>query len=422
MYREALIDKKPTSYIYWTFLLVALVTGLGFLVYRFTTGLITTDMGSMVSWGLWISMYILFIGLSAGSFLLSTMIIVFNVSRFERIGRLALYSALICLMVAILFVLADLGHPERFWRVFTQLATSSVLWFEIMFYGIYIVVILAELYYLSRIDIIALRDRSSGFKMGFYRLLGLGSTRTDTESKQRDRKIVKVLGIIGIPTAIAVHGGTGAVFAVVKAIPHWHTPLLPIIFITSALVSGAALLLFLRAFYVRPEQGESSFLSNLAKLALGLLAIDWIMVIFEFLVVIYGAVPEAADALKDILAGDMWWIFWLIQVGVGLILPIILVVTARGSRVALGLAGLAIVIGIVAVRWNIIVPGLRIPKLAGFSEAFFSGRLTTNYMPTPVEWLSTIGLFALFLLLVSLGFKLLPLQAGSDHSTYEGDS
>ena len=417
MQEKAIIERKPIHYSYWIVLLCLLPVGLGFLGYRYAAGLLTTNMGSMVSWGLWISLYILFIGLSAGSFLLSTLIYVFNVIKYERIGRLALYSAMICLIIALLFVSADLGHVERFWKVFTTAAVSSVLWWEIMFYVLYMAVIAVEFYFITRTDMIALRERSAGLKRRFYNLLSLGSQRLDEASRKRDMKLVKIGGLIGIPTALAVHGGTGAVFAVIKAVPHWHTPLLPIIFITSALVSGAALLLFFRAFFVRPAEDEPQFLSGLGKLAIGLLAVDWVLVIFEFLVILYGAVPEAADALKEILFGSNWWAFWIIQIGIGVIVPVYLILLVRKSRVSLGLAGLSIVFGIVAVRWNIIVPGLMIPKLEGFSDSFFSLRLTTSYSPSAVEWLGSIGLLALFMLLISLGMKLLPLESGVEHKS-----
>jgi molybdopterin-containing oxidoreductase family membrane subunit len=90
---------------------------------------------------------------------------------------------------------------------------------------------------------------------------------------------------------------------------------------------------------------------------------------------------------------------------------------ARKSRVSLGLAGLSIVFGIVAVRWNIIVPGLMIPKLAGFSDFFFSPRFTTSYSPSAVEWLSSIGLLSLFMVLISLGLKFLPLQVTAEQAS-----
>ncbi len=424
MEQQPMIERKPIWQSYWVILLSLMAVGLSFLGYRYVAGLGTTGMGSQVSWGLWISLYILFIGLSAGSFLLSTLIYVFNVKRYERIGRLALYSAALCLVMGLLFVFADLGHAERFWQVFANAAVSSVLWYEIMFYVLYIIIIAVELYFLTRTDLIGLREKSTGIKRGLYRFLALGSQSLDKAAKARDMKIVKILGIIGIPTAIAVHGGTGAVFAVVEAVPHWHTPLLPIVFITSALVSGAALLLFLRAFFMKPAADEPQFLSGLGKLAIGLLAVDWVLVLFEFIVPLYQGSPEAIAALDTMFFGSNWWIFWLLQVGIGVILATYLILFTGKSRVGLGLGGLAIVIGIVAVRWNIVIPGLSTTKVEGLSEAFFSGRITTLYSPTLVEWMSSIGLLALFMVLVSLGLKYLPLHSaeGEHVAEIEGGS
>lgn len=421
MEQRAIIERKPLWYGYWAILVLVAVVGLGFLGYRYAQGLRVTNMGSVVSWGLWISLYILFIGLSAGSFLLSTFIYVFNMTKYERIGRLALYSAVICLIMGLIFVLADLGHPERFWEVYTNLARTSILWYEVNFYGLYIVIIMAELFFLIRTDLVKIREHSTGLKRRVYRILALGSQRTDELSKKRDMKVVKVLGIIGIPTALAVHGGTGAVFAVVMAVPHWNTPLLPIVFITSALVSGAALLLFVRTFFFKPAADETQFLSGLSRLALGLLVVDWVMVFFDFLVILYGQVPAAAKPVTDMLFNSHWWIFWVVQMGIGLVVPVCLILLKGKSRVSLGLAGLAIVIGISAVRWNIILPGLSLPKIeGGLADSFFSPRLTTVYWPTTTELVSSLGLLAVFMLLISLGLKILPLQTVEHSEKPEG--
>ncbi len=413
MQEQAIIERKPLRQIYWILILVLMVVGLSFLGYRYAVGLKATDLGSLISWGLWISLYILFIGLSAGSFLLSTLIYVFNIKKYERIGRVALYSAALCLIMGFLFVLADLGHPERFWQVFTNLASSSVLWFEIMFYLLYIGVIAAELYLISRTDLIALRERSTGIKQGFYRLLALGSQRLDEASKKRDMKLVKLLGTFGILVAIAVHGGTGAVFAVVIAVPYWHSPLVPIAFIISALASGAGLLLFLRAFFFKPAPDEQQFLSSLAKLAVALIAIDWLPILFEFLIDLYGGIPSKVSAVLAVTTGPNWWVFWFFQVAIGLVIPIILVLLpwTRKSKLWLGAIGAFIVLGITGFRLNLVIGALHAAtRIEGLSNAFYSTRLLSFYSPTVLEWMSSIGLLALFYVLLSLGMKYLPLQ------------
>ncbi len=419
MEEQAIMEKKPILYSYWIILTALIIVGLGFLGYRYAVGLRTTDLGSIIPWGLWISFYILFIGLSAGSFLLSTLIYVFNVSRYERIGRLALYSAALCLIMGLLFVFADLGHPERFWNVFTNLASSSILWYEIMFYLLYIIIIAVELYLLSRTDLIALRERSTGIKRGLYGFLSLGSQRLDKPSRERDMKLVKLLGIIGIPTALAVHGGTGLVFAVIIAVPYWHSPLVPIAFIISALASGAGLLLFLRAFFFKPAPDEQRFLSGLATLAVFLIALDWLPILFEFIVDLYGGIPSAVGAVTAVIAGPNWWVFWLFQVTLGLVLPIILVAlpVVRKSRFWLGAIGALIVIGIMGFRLNLVIGALHAAaRIWDLPSAFFSTRLLSSYSPTAVEWLSSIGLLAVFMALFSLGQKFLPLQT-TDHTS-----
>lgn len=410
--QAAIIERKPLWYSYWTAVLVLTAIGLGALGYRFALGLKVTNMGTIVPWGLWISLYIFFIGLSAGSFLVSSLIYVFNIERLERVGRLAVFSAIVALLMGMLFVFVDLGHYGRFWKVFTNLAWTSVMWYEIMLYILYVVILGAELYFLVRTDLINLREASSGARRTLYRILALGSQALDKASLARDRKVVKVLAVIGIPTAVGVHGGTGAIFAVVKAQPFWYSPLLPIVFLISALASGAALMLVAWAFFFRPQEGDMDFLNSLAKLALGVLAFDWILVIFELLVGFYGQIPEHTEAVAVMVSGPFWWVFWGLQFGVGALIPAYLILgrRTRESRMWLGIAGLLIVLGIVGVRLNIVIPALVIPQFSGLPEAFSSFRLQAFYFPSLTEWAVGIGLVAFGFLLFSLGKAFLPLQ------------
>jgi molybdopterin-containing oxidoreductase family membrane subunit len=287
-----------------------------------------------------------------------------------------------------------------------------------MFYVLYTVILVVELYLLTRTDLIALAERSTGIKQRFYSFLSLGSQRLDQASKDRDMKIVKILGIVGIVTAIAVHGGTGAVFAVVAAVPYWHSPLVPIAFIISALASGAGLLLFIRAFFFKPTPNELKFLYGLAVLAVALIAVDWLPILFEFLVDLYGGVPGSVRAVEAVLGGPNWWVFWFFQVAIGLVIPIVIVslLWTRKSRWWLGAAGAFIVLGIVGFRLNLVIGALHSARVEGLSGAFFSSRLLESYSPTAVEWLSSIGLLALFMVLISLGMKLLPLQPSTEHA------
>src|SRR3990167_5066333 len=113
---------------------LATIVGLVAIIQRFSQGLIVTNMTQNVPWGFWIALYIYFIGLSAGSFLLSTLIYVFGVKRLEAVGRMALFQALLCMLIGLFLIFIDLGHPERFYNVITSLNPTSVLSWESVLY------------------------------------------------------------------------------------------------------------------------------------------------------------------------------------------------------------------------------------------------------------------------------------------------
>ncbi|MFN3485375.1 MAG: NrfD/PsrC family molybdoenzyme membrane anchor subunit, partial [Planctomycetota bacterium] len=231
-------------------LLAASVAGAAALAERFREGLILTRMTQHVPWGLWIALYIYFIGLSAGSFLLSTLVYVFGVKRLEAVGPLSLVQALGCLLIGLFLIFVDLGHPERFLNVYFSWNPTSVLAWECLFYTAYALIILAELFIVLR-PALAARAQSGGPWAPLARVLSCGGRTPSQSWRSAAPRWLKVLGILGIPVAIGVHGGTGAIFAVVKSRPTWYTGLFPIIFLISALASGGALLTFLTAAALR---------------------------------------------------------------------------------------------------------------------------------------------------------------------------
>jgi len=386
--------------------------GMGGLAVRFSDGLRVTHLGSLVPWGIWVALYIYFIGLSAGSFLLSTLIYVFGVKKFEPIGRYAVLQATVCLIVGLFFIFIDLGRPERFWRVIFTPQRNSVLAWEVQFYNIYLVILLMELYFLMRRDLIVLSHHATPFQK-LYRFLSFGSQDISPRSLERDVARLRFLGMVGIPIALGVHGGTGAIFAVVKARPYWYTPLFPIVFIVSALASGGAFLLFNKIFYSeRPLRLEWGMLSTLARLTSGLLIFDLILLSVEFLVGLYGGIPDHVKAYSLIATGPFWWIFWVVQLLLGAAIPITLIHSRlTGSSVRwLAWAGFLIVVGIIGVRLNIVIPPLAIPPFPSYTKAYHSARVMAFYSPSLIEWLVSLGGLAMGALLFMLGARILPME------------
>jgi molybdopterin-containing oxidoreductase family membrane subunit len=363
---------------YWTLLGVVAVVGIAALVVRATQGLKVTNLTSLVPWGLWVAFYIYFIGLSAGSFLISTMIYVFGLKRFEPIGRIALFAALIALSTGLVFILIDLGHMERFWTVFVNRSWTSVLEWEIHFYNLYLVILLAELWLLMRRDLIR-RGQQPGRVGMVCRILAFRSKDLSDESAAKDLRMVRILGTLGVPVAIAVHGGTGAIFAVVKARPYWFTGLFPLIFIVSALASGGALITFIYAFFGRKDEQHSSLVNALGKMAAGFLALDLVFLASELLVGLYGNVPDHIAVYRAIMFGPFWYVFWIGQLGLGALVPLFLIFNRRtGSSIGwVGAASALVVMGIVGVRLNIVIPPFTVPLMPGVDTAYPLGRFST---------------------------------------------
>lgn len=389
-------------------LTVILAIGGYFIFERLSTGLSITNLSSVTPWGAWIAFYIFFVGLSAGSFLLSSLIYVFGMKEYERIGRAALLTAIVCMIAALTFVLMDLGRPERMLNAIIYWNVTSALAWEVHFYLVYIALLSVELYIAMREDLVRLRfSKISTVKGKLARMLTFKSSAINEFTKKRDHKWMKILGIIGIPLAIfGVHGGTGTIFALVKARPAWNTGLFPVIFVVSAMVSGTALLL---AMYIIKKKAtkqmiDHGMVQSLAKLMIAFLFIDLGLQFYEYLVSWYGLEEEHLETLSTMMTSDFSWSFWGVQMFFGAVIPIILVLWKKTSASvnALLIAAVLIVIGIIGVRFNIVVPSLVVPVFPELPHGY--------YYPTLNEWMISLGIGALGLLIYSFAEKFLPIE------------
>ncbi len=175
----------------------------------------------------------------------------FQIKALRKIGRLALFTAALTLMMALLSIWFDLGHMWRAYEVMTRPNFTSMMAWMVWLYSAYFLLILAELWFELRCDLAALATRPGLFRP-VYRVLSLGwkcpQTTQEAEACHRQsERVMRVLGSLGVPLAIAFHGGVGALFATLSARPYWHSSLFPIMFLTGALVSGGALILAMTA-------------------------------------------------------------------------------------------------------------------------------------------------------------------------------
>ncbi len=391
---------------WYAVLAVLLMIGIYGTYVRLTTGLLETNLSVTVPWGTWVAFYIYFVGLSAGAFLVSAMVGVLGMEKFHPIERDALFVAIISMILALLFIQADLGRIDRSLYPMLYRQPMSVLSWEVHAYALYIGVLTGELYFSMREDLVTVSESGDGVRGKIAGLLTLGRTDTSEAALAADRTWLKRLGLIGIPLAIFfVHGGTGLLFAVNNSIPYWHTGIFPVIFIVSAVVSGLGLVIAIYIFRskVFGDNLDRSMLDSLGLLLLAFIAVDFGLKALDTIVGLYGMAPGKVETWQVIVFGQNAWAFFLMVTFAWLIpLAIIARRSWRTSPKAMAVAGVSVIIGVIGTRFVIVVPGLMIPDMEGMPIGAYTG--------TTAEWALTVGVIAFGVLIYTIGAELLPLR------------
>jgi len=395
---------------FWVVGILGLVPLAWSLYVRFFVHPDASNLGSIVPWGLHVAQYIYFVGLSAGAFLLSSLVYVFGVKRFEPIGRLAVFTAIVTLLLALLTIGLDIGHIERFWHVFVYVNPTSPMAWMIWLYSLYLTLLVAEFWLLMRSDL-ALAAGMPGWRGRVAKVLSFASRDTSLAAAARDMRWVRRLATIGVPLAIMFHGGVGALFGVLASRPFWHSGMYPIIFLVSALASGGALLAVASGIFQEGWKAHRAMIVDLGRIVLGLLLLDILFQVSEVLIGLYGSEPGFVESFQMIVSGASWYVFWVVQVGIGIVVPLVVLAgPLRSSPRAVIVACGAVVIGFLGVRLNIVIPGLSVEEIRGITDAVTDPRVTADYFPSAWEWMLSFGIFALGLVLFGLGEIFLPLS------------
>ena len=352
---------------------LALVIGAWGTYLRLATGHELANYGSYVVWGLWVAMYLFFAGVAAGGFMLATLDYLFNLPLFKGTGRIALWGSLVSLAAALLSIWLDLGHLERIWKVYLQGNPSSVMFQMVWGYTLFGLLLLTSLW-------LAMRRPQSRW--------------------------LKALMIAGLPLALFVSGAVGALLGVQAARPFWHVGLLPVQFPVFSLASGAAMLLAAIGLFGpsddlrRPQQ-----LRTLAIITVGLQVVKLYFLWADFSQSIYGNVPLNVAAVNEVLFGSYWWAFWILQLGIGSLLPILVLVQPKLARRNdwAGWMGILVLMGFAVARANIVFPALTVPELEALTTAFSDPHLQFVYFPSAMEWAVTLGTVGLATVAFLLG-------------------
>lgn len=326
-----------------------------------------------VAWSPAIPQYFFMTGVSAAAFLVSSLTYGFGDRRFAPIAGLSLLVALTVLLAAPLNLIADLGQPGRFYElVFATHATAPMSW------GVYLLttypaLILVELLFAFRGALVARADAATGLARTAWRWLALGATRFGPADRARAHVISRKLALLGIPWALAVHGYTGYILGVMKARPLWHTALMPIIFLVSAMVSGVAFVILVSSVMARLESGgrrglDPALGALLAKLLGGFIVADLVLRLFWYSIQ-WGYGVAAYDAVARHLFVGSFWTAVVVETVLGLLVPlaVALVPALRRRPWALHAAAVLAVVGVWVFRWDTVIGGQLVPKIgAGF--------------------------------------------------------
>ncbi len=319
-----------------------------------------------LQWSVLIVLYPFLTGLVAGAFILASLERVFRVDAVKPTYRLALLTALSFLLVAPLPLQLHLGHPERSYEMYlTPHRSSAMAMFGFVYLWYLMAVLLLEIWLDYRRDIVQRSKTSTGLVRLIYRILTLGSDNISERSLQIDERVGYFITLIGIPSAFLLHGYVGFIFGSVKANPWWSSPLMPIVFIFSAMVSGiaAVMLLYMLSSRLRRKSIDIRCLDKIAQYLLYTFVIDFSLEMLDLLQRIYEA-DESFRSLDFMVHTRLWTSQVIIQILLGTVTPIALLGLTQSLRLTdtvrkrvYAVAGCLTVVGIFAMRWNVVIGG-----------------------------------------------------------------
>ncbi|MEK6704506.1 MAG: NrfD/PsrC family molybdoenzyme membrane anchor subunit [Bdellovibrionota bacterium] len=364
-----------------------------------------------LQWELLIVLYPYLTGLVAGAFILASLERVFRVKALMPVYRLALLTALAFLIVAPLPLLVHLGHPERSFEMFlTPHLTSAMAMFGFVYAWYLLVVLLLEIWFDYRRDIVIFSQEKKGFLKYFYKLITLGATDLSEKAVKFDDKAGKLITFIGIPSAFLLHGYVGFIFGSIKANPWWSSVLMPVVFLFSAIVSGmaAVLLVYMVTSWFRWKQINMACLNKLSEFLLYAMILDIALEILDFIHRLYES-EESIHILSRLVTDRLFISLVISQLLIGSIIPMFAIAMARFGtlpdemrRVFYFISAILIQVGIFSMRWNVVVGGQM------FSKSFHGLTTYKVHLLGLEGLLMTMCLLVMPLIILFVLAKLLP--------------
>jgi Ni/Fe-hydrogenase subunit HybB-like protein len=375
-------------------------------------------------WSVLIVLYPFITGLVAGAFILASLERVFRVEAVKPTYRLALLTALAFLLDAPLPLQLHLGHPERSPEMyFTPHSTSAMAMFGYVYLWYLMAVLVFEIWLDYRREIVLYSQSSRGLLRIIYKIMTLGSSNISERSLRIDERVGWAVTLIGIPSAFLLHGYVGFIFGSLKSNPWWSSPLTPVVFIFSAMVSGiaAVMLLYMALTRLRGKPIDIRCLDTVAMYMFYIFIIDFSLEMLDLVHRVYEA-NESFRSLDFMVHTKLYFSQIILQIFVGTLIPLTLLFMTQVGKSRLSIAvrkifysisGVLILISVFAMRWNVVIGGQL------FSKSFLGYTTYKLELVTREGLLVAIGLCILPLIFLAVLLKLLPPWSdGGMHGTF----
>ncbi|WP_148278031.1 NrfD/PsrC family molybdoenzyme membrane anchor subunit [Desulfobacula toluolica] len=348
-----------------------------------------------VHWSMMIVLYPYMTGLVDGAFIIAALYYLFNVKSLKPVARFSLLFALAFLCCATLPLLLHLGRPERNLNMLLTPSPSSAMAGFGYIYAVSMGVLVFIVLFVYRKDLVASRKNSKGLRKLLYRVLTFDSIDLSTEALVLDQKIIRFLVGIGIPVAIVLHGYVGFIFGGVKANPTWSTPLMPVMFLFSACVSGISAVI--PAYMVIRKAKGRSIDHDCVKTCIKILTLFFILAFaFEMLEVFSHSYLKSGyhHMVEGLLNGPLASSFWLWQVKICSVIPLLLLgimaiftIKPKTYNFMAAVVSIILLLQVLIMRWNVVIGGQLMSK---------SARGYTQFHP---EWFDKEGILAVMIVM-----------------------
>jgi Ni/Fe-hydrogenase subunit HybB-like protein len=373
-------------------LLLIILAGLAAGVIVFLRGLVVTNLTDLVPWGLWITVDLSSIALSAGAFMLSAAVYLLGIKKLQPVARTAVFIGLIGYTMAVMTLMLDIGRPDRFWHAVAFWNIHSPLWEVTMCVCLYLVVL--------SLEVVPMFGRADWTRRRWPRLAG---------NLSGIHRLAPFLAIAGLGLSLLHQSSLGATYGVLKARPIWYRPGLAVLFIVSAMVAGPAMTVLASKLAGR--------FSTRARVREELLApvtgfIGWALVAYLYLrfwdalAMSYTYEPARSEGLDLLTRGPLSFNFWVGEILLGIIVPMTILLSGRLRRQPrlVTLALILIVGGLVAYRWDTNLVGQLVAF--GYLPQEIVPRYA-QYVPSLIEFVAAAGVIAYGVLAFSLGVRYL---------------